>query len=74
MSFYRGHKLRRLSPEDLHARRERGEEVTVIDLRQRLDYELQPHVIPGALRIPISEIPQRQDEVPDHLDVALVCT
>ena len=72
--FFRGHKLRRLSVEELNARRERGEELTVIDLRQRLDYELQPFVIPGALRIPISEIPQRQHEIPDHLDVALVCT
>jgi len=72
--FYKGHKLRRLSPEELHARLERGEDITVIDLRQRLDYELQPFVIPGALRIPISEIPKRQHEVPNHLDVALVCT
>ena len=72
--FYKGHKLRRLSPEELHTRLERGEDITVIDLRQRLDYELQPFVIPGALRIPISEIPKRQQEVPNHLDVALVCT
>jgi len=72
--FYRGHKLRRLSVEELHARRERGEDITVIDLRQRLDYELQPFVIPGALRIPISEIPEQQNSVPDHHDVALVCT
>jgi len=72
--FFQGHKLRRLSVEELHARRERGEEITIIDLRQRLDYELQPFVIPGALRIPISEIPEREHEIPDHLDVALVCT
>lgn len=72
--FYRGHKLRRLTAEELHARREQGENITIIDLRQRLDYELQPFVIPGALRIPISEIPRRQHEVPDHHDVALVCT
>ena len=72
--FFRGHKLRRLTAQELNARRERGEALTVIDLRQRLDYELQPYVIPGALRIPISEIPQRQHQIPDHLDVALVCT
>lgn len=73
-TFFRGHRLRRLTAEELYARRERGDSITVIDLRQRLDYELQPVVIPGALRIPISEIPGRRDEVPDHLDVALVCT
>lgn len=72
--FFRGHRLRRLSPEELHARREQGQALTVIDLRQRLDYELQPLVIPGALRIPITEIPRRRSEVPEDLDVALVCT
>jgi len=72
--FFRGHRLRRLSAEDLHARRSNGEEITIIDLRQRLDYELQPLAIPGALRIPITEIAKRRDEVPDHHDVALVCT
>ncbi|MGI9323637.1 MAG: VTT domain-containing protein [Pseudomonadales bacterium] len=74
LTFFRGHRLRRLTAEELQSRRERGEELTVIDLRQRLDYELQPLVIPGALRIPITEIPRRREEVPDHLDVALVCT
>lgn len=72
--FYRGHKLRRLTAEELDTRITRGDNITVIDLRQRLDYELQPFVIPGALRIPISEIPKRQHEVPNHHDVALVCT
>ena len=72
--FYRGHRLRRLTVEELHEKREAGEQLTVIDLRQRLDYEFQPVVIPGALRIPITEIPKRRAEVPDDFDVALVCT
>ena len=72
--FYRGHRLRRLTAEELHQRRENGDPITVIDLRQSLDYELQPSVIPGALRIPITEVPARRSEVPDQFDVALVCT
>ncbi len=72
--FFRGHRLRRLTVEELHQKRESGEQLTVIDLRQRLDYEFQPVVIPGALRIPITEIPKRRGEVPDEFDVALVCT
>lgn len=72
--FFRGHRLRRLTAEDLHSRREQGKPLTVIDLRQRLDYELQPLVIPGALRIPITEVPKRRAEVPVNIDIALVCT
>ena len=74
LAFFRGHRLRRLSVEELHERRQADAALTVIDLRQRLDYELQPYVIPGALRIPIGEIPARRAEVPDQCDVALVCT
>jgi len=72
--FFRGHRLRRLTVEELHKRRQSGAPITVIDLRQRLDYEFQPVVIPGALRIPITEIPTRCTEIPDEFDVALVCT
>jgi len=72
--FLRGHRLRRLTVEALRERRLAGEQITIIDLRQRLDYEFQPVIIPGALRIPITEIPSRCAEVPDEFDVALVCT
>lgn len=72
--FFRGHRLRRLTVEQLHERRQSGAAITIIDLRQRLDYEFQPVIIPGALRIPITEIPSRRAEVPDEFDVALVCT
>ena len=74
ISFYRGHRLRRLTCEELHQRIRSGDELTVVDLRQRFDYELQPQVIPNALRIPINHIPTRRDEIPKESDVALVCT
>ena len=72
--FLRGHRLRRLTPQELHGRMTGGEAVRVIDLRQRLDYALQPLVIPGALRIPITEIPARRAEIPSGFDIVLVCT
>ena len=74
IQFYRAHRLRRMTPEELHERLQHGEDVTVIDLRQRLDYELQPQCIPGVLRIPINEIGRRRDEIPTRYDVVLVCT
>ncbi len=73
--FLRGHKLRRLTPEDLHARLQNADNrPAVIDLRQALDFELEPRSIPGALRIPLSEIERRRDEIPTRYDVVLVCT
>ena len=73
-SFFRGHRLRRLTCETLNERLQRGDSVTVVDLRQRFDYELQPQAIPNALRIPINQIPTRRSEIPTEFDVALVCT
>ena len=72
--FLRGHRLRRITPEQLYERRLAGESFTIIDLRQRLDFQLQPAVIEGALRIPITEINRRREEIPDRYDVVLVCT
>ena len=72
--FLREHKLSRVNPEDLLQRLESGQGTTIIDLRQQLDYELQPLGIPGALRIPMNEIHTRRDEIPTRHDVVLVCT
>lgn len=72
--FLREHRLRRITPPDLHRRISNDEPVTVIDLRQRLDFEALPVAIPGALRIPISEIRVRRGEIPLRHDVVLVCT
>ncbi len=72
--FYRGHRLRRLSPSDLHERLQAGQPLTIVDLRQSMDYQLQPIAIPGALRIPINEIPVRTGEIGNQYDVVLVCT
>lgn len=72
--FWRGHRLRRITPEQVHQRQLDGDQLTIIDLRQRLDFQLQPAIIEGALRIPITDINRRRAEVPDRYDVVLVCT
>ncbi len=72
--FFRGHRLRRISCEALFARIASGEPVTVVDLRQKFDYELQPAIIPNALRIPIDQVAARRVEIPPTHDIVLVCT
>jgi membrane protein DedA with SNARE-associated domain len=72
--FLREHRLLRLTPDELHARLQREDPVSVIDLRQRLDFDLLPRTIPGSLRIPIDEIKVRRGEIPLKHDVILVCT
>ncbi|QYG95515.1 rhodanese-like domain-containing protein [Iamia sp. SCSIO 61187] len=48
-----------------------GSGVTVIDVREPHEYE-EGHV-PGAMLIPLGEVPDRVAEVPDDRTVYLVC-
>ncbi len=73
-TFLQQHRLRRITAEELASRIDGENPVTVIDLRQRLDYEIEPRIIPGALRIPINEVGRRRNEIPARYDVVLVCT
>ena len=72
--FLRGHRLRRITPEQVYERKQSGEPLTIIDLRQRIDYQMQPNLIEGAMRIPINHVKRRRDEIPSRYDVVLVCT
>jgi sulfur-carrier protein adenylyltransferase/sulfurtransferase len=43
----------------------------LIDVREAWEWEQQR--VPGALLIPLSEVPQRLDEIPDDRDVFVHC-
>jgi rhodanese-related sulfurtransferase len=60
-----------ISPEQLKARLERGEDVVVVDLRQAWEYRA-GH-IPGALSLFIEEMPMRLSELPPDVDIVLQC-
>ena len=60
-----------VSPEQLKARLDRGDDVVVVDLRQAWEY----HVghIPGAVSLFIEEVPTRLSELPTDRDLVLQC-
>ena len=41
-----------------------GENISIVDLRQPIDIEAFPQMIPGALRIAMEEIEDRHGEMP----------
>lgn len=59
-----------LSPETVEALWKDGA-ITIIDVRE--DSEFKAGHIPGALWIPLGELPQRLDEVPTDAPVVTVC-
>ena len=72
--FIRKVRVLRLDPLELRERMERGEEMLVVDLRSQLDYESNPVVIPGAIRMSPNELEERHTEISRFAEIALYCT
>jgi membrane protein DedA with SNARE-associated domain/rhodanese-related sulfurtransferase len=64
--------IARIPVEELRRMLDAGEKVFVIDVRGGLSTEYGP--IPGAVRIPLSELAARHKEIPRDRDVVLYCT
>ena len=72
--FIRRLRIARLTPEELQQKLDAGEPVVIVDLRHSLDFEAEPEVIPGAIKLSPEELEQRHLEIPRDRDVVLYCT
>ncbi len=72
--FLRRIRIARITPEELKAKLDGGEDVMVVDVRHRVEFESEPAIIPGALHLMIEELEARQQEVPRDRDIVLYCT
>jgi membrane protein DedA with SNARE-associated domain len=70
--FIRSLRIARIPVEQLQRMLIAGEDVVVIDVRGAL--ATPPDPIPGALRIPLSEIESRHKEIPRGRDIVLFCS
>jgi membrane protein DedA with SNARE-associated domain len=70
------HRLRiaRITPKELMDKLTARENISIVDLRQPMDIEAFPQMIPGALRIAMEEIEERHGEIPRDRDVVLYCS
>jgi membrane protein DedA with SNARE-associated domain len=48
--------IARITPQELKGKLDAGDNVLIIDVRHALDFEADPHVIPGAIRIPFEHM------------------
>jgi membrane protein DedA with SNARE-associated domain len=72
--FLRGLRIARITPKELMDKLTAGETISIVDLRQPMDIEAFPQMIPGALRIAMEEIEDRHGEIPRDRDVVLYCS
>lgn len=67
-------RVARISPEELKNQLDAGENVLILDLREPLDFESNPQLIPTARRMPPAELEARHEELPRDCDLVLYCT
>ena len=63
--------VREISVEELKARRDRGEQPLVIDVRET--WELQLASIPGVVHVPMNEVPARIAEFSRDAETIVMC-
>jgi rhodanese-related sulfurtransferase len=72
--FLRQIRIARITPEELKTRLDGGEDMLVVDVRDRLDFEAEPAIIPGALHLTTEELEARHHEIPREREIVLYCT
>ena len=60
-----------IQPEELQAKIENGEILSIIDVRE--DYEVIHGMVPGAIQIKMGEIPERLSELNKELEHIIIC-
>ena len=63
--------VREISATELKARRDRGEQPLVIDVRE--DWELQLASIPGVVHVPMNQVPARVGELSKDSETIVMC-
>ncbi len=66
--------VRRITAEELKARLDRGDKITILDVRQPGSYNSSGFKIKGAIRIPPSEIAENLSRLPMGGDIVTYCT
>jgi len=72
--FIRQLRIDRITPQELKLKLDAGEKVVIVDLRGSLDFEAEPHTIPGAAHLDPADIEEVKDVLAQALEVVLYCT
>ena len=66
--------IARISPEEVKQRLDTGEGLLILDLRDALEFEIEPRTIPGAFHLPIEELEEQHHKIPRDREIVLFCT
>jgi rhodanese-related sulfurtransferase len=63
--------VREISPTEFVARRERGDDLLLLDVRE--PHELAIASVPGVVHIPMAEVPERLGELDPAREIIVLC-
>lgn len=66
--------IERITARGLDAARRRGEPVVILDVRRREAWTVDPARIPGAVWLPLEEVPQRARDLPADAHLVVYCS
>jgi rhodanese-related sulfurtransferase len=65
---------RRIGPLQLDEARRRGDRVVVVDVRHRDAWSSDPTRVPGAVWLPLGDVPQRSRDLPAAAHLVVYCS
>lgn len=68
------HEVTRITPSDVEACRKQGEPLAILDVRRREAWSSDPARIPGAIWVPLDEVPRRARELPPDAHLVIYCS
>jgi predicted sulfurtransferase len=66
--------IARITPEEVKQRLDAGEDLLILDLRDALEFEIEPRTIPGAFQLSIEELEEQHHKIPRNREIVLFCT
>ncbi len=72
--FLRSLRMRRLTPDQVYEKLQSKDDFHIIDLRHDYDFKVMPHLLPGALRVPMESIDRHGERIPPDCDIVVYCS
>jgi len=63
----------RITIQELKAKMDRAEDITILDVRSGEDYQASQYKIRGAVRIPLDQLADRSNELPAEKETIAYC-
>jgi membrane protein DedA with SNARE-associated domain/rhodanese-related sulfurtransferase len=67
-------RMAKITVDELRRRKDAGEDLVLIDLRPRMELDLDPAMIPGAIHLAVEEVEHRHHEIPRDREVIVYCS